>query len=94
MTDLSINCQEEKIVKSVLKSKAKKSKAKKSKKKDSFINDSSESDFLSEEEYIPVKTRGSCRRMPKIDKITPVKKSVYYGLYENNSKCTRKKNSI
>ena len=32
MTDLSINCEEEKIVKSVLKAKAKKSKAKKSKK--------------------------------------------------------------
>ena len=30
--------------------------------------------------------------MPKIEKITPVKKSVYYGLNEN-SKCTRKKNS-
>ena len=73
MTDLSINCQEEKIVKSVLKSKAKKSKAKKSKKKDSFINDSSEEETIldSEEEYLPnpIKTRTVCRR--KMPKITP-----------------------
>ena len=82
------------MIKSVLIGKTKRSKAKKSKKKDSFINDSSESDFLSEEEYIPnvVKTRGSCRKMPKIEKITPVKKSVYNCLNEN-SRSTRKKNS-
>ena len=82
------------MIKSVLIGKTKKSKAKKSKKKDSFINDSSESDFLSEEEYIPnvVKTRGSCRKMPKIDKITPLKKSVYNCLNEN-SRSTRKKSS-
>ena len=70
MTDLSINCEEEKIVKSVLKAKAKKSKAKKSKKKDSFINDSSEEETIlsSEEEYLPnpIKTRNACRKMSRI----------------------------
>ena len=70
MTDLSINCEDEKIIKSVLKAKAKKSKAKKSKKKDSFINDSSEEETIlsSEEEYLPnpIKTRTACRKMPKI----------------------------
>ena len=70
MNDLSINCEEEKIIKSVLKAKAKKSKAKKSKKKDSFINDSSDEEtmFDSEEEYLPnpIKTRTACRKMSKI----------------------------
>ena len=81
------------MVKSVLIGKTKKSKAKKSKKKDSFINDSSEEDIFSEEEYLPViKTRAACRKMPKIEKITPVKKSVYNCLNEN-SRSTRKKNS-
>ncbi len=82
------------MIKSILIGKTKRSKAKKNKKKDSFINDSSESDFLSEEEYIPnvVKTRGSCRKMPKIEKITPMKKSVYNCLNEN-SRSTRKKSS-
>ena len=73
MTDLSINCEDEKIIKSVLKSKAKKSKAKKNKKKDSFINDSSEEETIldSDEEYLPniIKNRTVCRR--KMPKITP-----------------------
>ena len=78
------------MVKSVLIGKNKKSKAKKSKKKDSFINDSSEEDIFSDDEYLPViKTRTGCRKMPKI---TPVKKSVYNCLNEN-SRSTRKKNS-
>ena len=81
------------MVKSVLIGKNKRSKAKKSKKKDSFINDSSSEDIYSEEEYLPVtKTRGACRKMPKIEKITPVKRSVY-GCLNENSRCTRKKNS-
>ena len=84
------------MIKSVVKAKAKKSKAKRSKKKDSFINDSSEEETIlsSEEEYLPnpIKTRAACRRMPKIEKITPLKKSVYNCLNEN-SKSTRKKNS-
>jgi len=68
MNDLTIKCQEEKIIK---KAKAKKSKAKRSKKKDnSFINDTSEEEiiFSSEEEYLPnpIKTRAGCRKMPKI----------------------------
>ena len=82
------------MVKSVLIGKNKRSKAKKSKKKDSFINDSSEEDIFSEEEYLPViKTRTACRKMPKIEKITPVKKSVYNCLSSENSRSTRKKNS-
>ena len=77
------------MVKSALIGKTKRSKAKKSKKKDSFINDSSEEDIFSEEEYLPViKTRTACRKMPKI---TPVKKSVY--CLNDNSRSTRKKNS-
>ena len=82
------------MVKSVLTGKAKKSKAKRNKKKDSFINDTSEEEaiFSSDEEYLPVrKTRASCRKMPKIEKITPMKKSVYNCLNEN-SRSTRKKN--
>ena len=84
--DLDLNSfdDEEKIVKKTKKSK-------KSKKKDSFINDSSEEDELEDVEWLP-KTRSMCRKVLKKDKITPTKNSIYNNLNEN-SRCTKKKNS-
>ena len=83
--DLNLNMSDEEMIVKKIK------KTKKSKKKDSFINDSSDEYDLDDVEYLP-KTRSTCRKVLKKDKITPVKKSIYNNLNQN-SRNTRKKYS-